>query len=52
MAHDEAKRPSEGYWEKGLKKKMVEQRGSANFYPFVWQPNTQTSRGMLNSLFR
>lgn len=27
MARDEVKRPSEGCWEKGLKKKMVEQRG-------------------------
>jgi hypothetical protein len=32
MAHGEVKRPSEECWEKGLKKKMVEQRGSANFY--------------------
>ena len=31
MAHDEVKRPSEGCWEKGLKKKMVEQRGARTF---------------------
>jgi hypothetical protein len=25
---------------------------SAPFYPFVWQPNTQASRGTLNTPFR